>query len=754
MAQPTAYSKTTNFAQDESNNVGGRSTVRTSNVDAEFRNIETTLDETLRNLALIQRDDGQLRDGLVELYNLSLAARIALQSNMTPRGAWVTATAYVLNDLVESNDGVYVCLTAHLSGVFATDLSAGKWQLLSAQDRRFYASPLPADPATRPDGSAIQNGDWYFNSVSLVWKEYNGTAWFAYDLNQALLAASGGSALVGFLQSGTGAVARTAQDKMRDFVSVKDFGAVGDGVTDDLAAFNAAIAALPAASPHTSRVGKLVIPTGNYYLSGTLHIRKAVHLCGEGDGATGAGIFYPATLLTFAAGVDGINIYSLFDSGNGNSASYARVSNLTLESLSNGSGATGHGITTSARIFVHNVHVTKFAQNGINIVANVGTGNANLSELWNVNSIENGGKGFYIDGDNANACLIFKCSAESNVAEGFYDASTIGNTYVACHGSANKPSAAPNYVDFKTTVGGSPNIFVGCYTESGLNEVIYPSVVIGGILAGPNASVGAGNDANIWGGVGSGSPYKYHNYLSPTLEPYFSAGLHDSNNGIFKFGLNQTPFTFYNFEYNNASATKWFRYSLNGGLGIVQFPATTSIRVRGLLFEEGILFGDAVTNYALRWGTAPVAGTWVRGDWSANNTPSVGGFAAKVCTTAGTPGTWSQFGEIVGAGGTVTQATDKTTGVTLNTRTGEITLEPTASIAAGAVASFTLTSSVIAAADVIHVQRKSGGTAASYRVWCDSVAAGSCVICVENRTGGALAEAVVLSFRVLAGATS
>ena len=57
----------------------------------------------------------------------------------------------------------------------------------------------------------------------------------------AALAASGGSALIGFIQAGPGAVARTAQSKMRETVSVLDFGAVGDGVTNDTAACQAAI---------------------------------------------------------------------------------------------------------------------------------------------------------------------------------------------------------------------------------------------------------------------------------------------------------------------------------------------------------------------------------------------------------------------------------------------------------------------------------------------------------------------------------
>lgn len=56
--------------------------------------------------------------------------------------------------------------------------------------------------------------------------------------------ASIGAGVVGFQQSGTGAVARTIQDKARESVSVLDFGAVGDGVTDDSAAILLAFAGI------------------------------------------------------------------------------------------------------------------------------------------------------------------------------------------------------------------------------------------------------------------------------------------------------------------------------------------------------------------------------------------------------------------------------------------------------------------------------------------------------------------------------
>lgn len=55
------------------------------------------------------------------------------------------------------------------------------------------------------------------------------------------LANNDGSDWIGFKQGGTNSVAISAQDKMRQFVSVLDFGAIGDGITDDYQAWNNAV---------------------------------------------------------------------------------------------------------------------------------------------------------------------------------------------------------------------------------------------------------------------------------------------------------------------------------------------------------------------------------------------------------------------------------------------------------------------------------------------------------------------------------
>ena len=109
-------------------------------------------------------------------------------------------------------------------------------------------------------------------------------------------------------------------------------------------------------------------------------------------------------------------------------------------------------------------------------------------------------------------------------------------------------------------------------------------------------------------------------------------------------------------------------------------------------------------------------------------------------------------GYITGEGGTVTQATSKATGVTLNKKCGQITMH-NASLAADTTVSFTLTNSTIAATDLLVLNHVSGGTAGAYLLNAQA-AAGSASINVRNITAGALGEAIVIGFAVIKAVTA
>ena len=109
-------------------------------------------------------------------------------------------------------------------------------------------------------------------------------------------------------------------------------------------------------------------------------------------------------------------------------------------------------------------------------------------------------------------------------------------------------------------------------------------------------------------------------------------------------------------------------------------------------------------------------------------------------------------GYITGDGGTVTQATSKSTAVTLNKKCGTVTLN-NAALAADAIVSFTLTNSTIAATDVIVLNHASAGTAGKYALNAQA-AAGSASINVTNISAGSLSEAIVIRFAVIKAVTA
>lgn len=167
--------------------------------------------------------------------------------------------------------------------------------------------------------------------------------------------------------------------------------------------------------------------------------------------------------------------------------------------------------------------------------------------------------------------------------------------------------------------------------------------------------------------------------------------------------------------------------------------------------------------------TAPTAGGIVWGATTSTQGYTAAGTAGQVLISAATSvPTWTSsialsgsittsgtggIGYATGAGGTVSQATSRTTGVTLSKYTGQITLF-SASLAAATSVAFTLTNTNIAASDVVIINHISGGTLGLYN-FAVAPAAGSAVITMRNNSATAsAAEAPVIQFVVIKAVTA
>lgn len=113
----------------------------------------------------------------------------------------------------------------------------------------------------------------------------------------------------------------------------------------------------------------------------------------------------------------------------------------------------------------------------------------------------------------------------------------------------------------------------------------------------------------------------------------------------------------------------------------------------------------------------------------------------------------AQIGYRTGAGGSVTQATSKSTGVTLNKMCGTISMH-NASLANNTTVNFVLSNSTVAATDIVLVCLGATGTAGAYLLTSQVTGAGSVTISLRNISGGSLGEAVDLNFVVFKGVSA
>ena len=154
-------------------------------------------------------------------------------------------------------------------------------------------------------------------------------------------AVSAGSLLSGFRQTGTGATARTVDAKLKDTVSVKDFGAVGDGTTDDTAAIQAAI--------NTNK--EVFVPNGTYLITSALAMASGQTLRGESNAYT---------ILKVNSAINAINI---------SDTSNVVIDNLYIQGNSVGLVAVrvGLGVATGSSHAILNCRIYQFASHGVHL---------------------------------------------------------------------------------------------------------------------------------------------------------------------------------------------------------------------------------------------------------------------------------------------------------------------------------------------------------------------------------------------------
>ena len=134
-----------------------------------------------------------------------------------------------------------------------------------------------------------------------------------YDTQKKLLITHDGSTVGGFpgggfLQSGAGAVPRTAEGKLKDIVSVKDFGAVGNGVADDTVALQAAL---------DSGSQAILFPAGTYKITSSLSVAttKSLTIIGESAKIEAGTIMGHVLQVVVGAAIESVTVSGLVIDG-------------------------------------------------------------------------------------------------------------------------------------------------------------------------------------------------------------------------------------------------------------------------------------------------------------------------------------------------------------------------------------------------------------------------------------------------------
>ena len=335
--------------------------------------------------------------------------------------------------------------------------------------------------------------------------------------------------------------------------NVRDFGAVGDGTTDDTAAIQAALNASL----------DVVIPIGTYLISSTIAIPEKCKVEMQG-GYGNVSTAPPATYLIKKSTMTTVGV------------TLGEKALIVGGGLTGQVGNTGDGIQLLRNnATLHNVYVSKAGGVGVRVGTDGTYSNANSFELYRVGSFGNGSHGIYIhDGvsvgsADANAGTIYQCTANQNGGDGIRLGNCFWNSVINC-----------------LTEG---NTGYGLYL-SGTNNATYPECRWANIVGG---DFNEGNNGTVNVNQVYDSSY-FSNFINPDVTQFPS---NTTTSGLAGAGLRS--------QFGGANTTSFYGGAVYTG-DTNQYP----------FIVDGLTGGSAYNGASLRRKTTGSNGDGVGLGWS------------------------------------------------------------------------------------------------------------------------------------------
>jgi hypothetical protein len=484
-------------------------------------------------------------------------------------------------------------------------------------------NPIVLDSA----GEAIIYGSGSYRQIvtdvnnNLIWDQTTVSPITLTDVG-TFYSASNGSSLIGYTQGSANAVATTVQAKLSQILSVKDFGAIGDGTTDDTTAIQNALD-YAYSLPGIVQVSL----NGSYKVTNTLILGSSVILT---DGE----------IICFTNGIPIIKVSKTSFNTNWKIQNVNLLYNTLQSSGSNGDAIWLAGTNTVSYMFeIDNVYISK-ANHGIKF-ATSGTSAIFMGSITNVMSYNGSGYTTYIQPPTTGAHTTI------NLNEIYYqgvqgsEISTSGVLYI---------NGVTGLIAENIGCDRSANIFglinmINCRGD--ISSLIFEANII-------NAS-SLNTGFCVFSNCKLAINLIQSSYNFITISGSASASLlriTDSSvvvsNYIYDEGLTLSDTSSDNYYTISTSSDSiiWNNFAIaqNGSPALTTNDFSLPNKVRRLngIDRTNLLGG----NYVMYSTAYPTTGTWAVGDKVINTAPVAGGYEGWVCTTAGTSGTWKTFGPI------------------------------------------------------------------------------------------------------------